>query len=81
MVVMITTAGWNRESICWEQHDYARKVLKGIIDDPEYFAFIAAADAAVCHWIVPLMLRRSAADEIDPALKELPRALCMLGVQ
>lgn len=44
MVVMITTAGWNRESICWEQHDYARKVLKGIIDDPEYFAFIAAAD-------------------------------------
>lgn len=43
--------------------------------------FIAAADAAVCHWIVPLMLRRSAADEIDPALKELPRALCMLGVQ
>ena len=44
LMVMITTAGYDRESICWEQHEYAREVLAGINPDTEYFAFIAAAD-------------------------------------
>ncbi len=37
MFVQITTAGYDRNSICWEQHEYAEKVLKGVIDDPEFF--------------------------------------------
>lgn len=44
LVVAITTAGYDRNSVCWEQHEYAEKVLKGVIDDPSYFAYIAAAD-------------------------------------
>lgn len=44
MMAMITTAGYDRNSICWEQHEYARQVLAGIIEDEEFFAFIAAAD-------------------------------------
>jgi len=44
LMVMITTAGYDRNSICWEQHEYARQVLDGVIDDPAYFAFISAAD-------------------------------------
>lgn len=44
LVVAITTAGYDKNSICWEQHDYARKVLDGIIDDPSFFAYMAAAD-------------------------------------
>lgn len=44
LVVAITTAGYDRNSICWEQHEYARKVLDGVIDDPSFFAYIAAAD-------------------------------------
>lgn len=44
LVVTITTAGYDKNSICWEQHDYARKVLDGIIDDPSFFAYMAAAD-------------------------------------
>lgn len=44
LVVFITTAGFDRESICWEYHEYARQVLDGIIDDPTFFAYIAAAD-------------------------------------
>lgn len=44
LVVAITTAGYDRNSICWEQHEYARKVLGGVIDDPSFFAYIAAAD-------------------------------------
>lgn len=44
----ITTAGegGNRESICWELRDYSRKVLEGIVDDPTWFAYVAALDEA-----------------------------------
>lgn len=44
MVVAITTAGYDRESICWEQHEYARQVNEGIIEDPSFFGYIRAAD-------------------------------------
>lgn len=44
LLIAITTAGYDRESICWEQHEYARRVLGGIVDDAETYAFIAAAD-------------------------------------
>src|SRR5436190_4568578 len=39
----ITTAGYDRHSICWEQHDYAEKVLDGTIEDLSFFGYIAAA--------------------------------------
>ena len=39
----ITTAGFDRNSICWEQHDYAEQVLSGVTQDSAFFAFIAAA--------------------------------------
>jgi len=32
----ITTAGYDRHSICFEQHEYARKVAEGIVDDPSF---------------------------------------------
>lgn len=46
LLVAITTAGYDRESVCWEQHEYARQVIAGVIDDPAFYAFIAAADEA-----------------------------------
>lgn len=43
LVVFITTAGFDRESICWEYHEHARQVLEGIIQDDAFFAYIRAA--------------------------------------
>lgn len=43
LLVSITTAGYDRQSICWEQHEYAEKVLKGVIEDENFFAYIRAA--------------------------------------
>lgn len=40
MVFAITTAGFDRNSICWEQHEYARKVINGSVVDPSFFAWI-----------------------------------------
>ena len=40
----ITTAGFNKEGICYEQRDYAIKVLKGVVEDDTYFALIYTLD-------------------------------------
>lgn len=43
LLVAITTAGVDRHSIAWEQHDYAEKVVQGIIEDDSYFSYIRSA--------------------------------------
>lgn len=40
LVFVITTAGYDRNSIGWEVHEYARKVRDGIIDDPHFLPVI-----------------------------------------
>lgn len=44
LVVAITTAGYDRNSICWELHEYALKVRDGIIEDPTFYPVVFAAD-------------------------------------
>src|SRR5208282_283692 len=44
LTVALTTAGYDRMTICWEIHQYAMRVLKGEIDDPTFLAVIFAAD-------------------------------------
>jgi len=40
----ITTAGFDRHSICWEVHEYARQVRDGIIKDPSFLPVLYYAD-------------------------------------
>ncbi|WP_286952792.1 MULTISPECIES: terminase large subunit [Aminobacterium] len=40
LIISITTAGFDRYTICWEQHEYARKILKGLLFDDSFFALI-----------------------------------------
>lgn len=58
MAIAITTAGWDRNSICWEQHEIARQILDGTFDDWSYFAFIAAADPED-DWTDPAVWRKA----------------------
>lgn len=44
VTVALTTAGYNRQSICWEIHEYARQVEEGIIDDPTFLPVLYSAD-------------------------------------
>jgi len=44
LIVGITTAGHDRQSICWEVHDYAEKVRDGKVDDPSFLPIIFGAD-------------------------------------
>lgn len=41
---VITTSGSDRNSVCYEQHDYAVKILERVLDDDTLFAYIATID-------------------------------------
>lgn len=43
LTVAITTAGYDRHSICYEQHSYAEKVRDGIISDPSFLPVLYQA--------------------------------------
>jgi phage terminase large subunit-like protein len=44
LILAITTAGFDKTSICWEVHDYASKVRDGILADDTFLPVIYAAD-------------------------------------
>ena len=44
LMFAITTAGFNRQSICYELHLYTKKVLEGIIEDDTHFGLIFTLD-------------------------------------
>ena len=44
LTIAITTAGYDRNSICYEQHEYAEKVRDGIIEDETFLPVIYSAD-------------------------------------
>lgn len=52
MSLAITTAGFDRQSIGWEQHEYAAKVASGAIEDLHFFTYIRGSDSE-CDWQDP----------------------------
>jgi phage terminase large subunit-like protein len=43
--IYITTAGFDRHSICWELYDYAQRVARGIIHDDAFLPVLFQANA------------------------------------
>lgn len=62
LLVAISTAGWDRHSICYEVHTRARQVLEGTTFDDSFFAYIRAADE-LDDWTSPATWRKA-----NPAL-------------
>lgn len=44
LIFMITNSGHDRQSVCWDYHDYGAKVCAGQIEDDSFFAYICALD-------------------------------------
>jgi phage terminase large subunit-like protein len=44
LMLAITTAGWDKTSICYEEYQYAKGILEGRVEDLAYFAYIAEAE-------------------------------------
>jgi phage terminase large subunit-like protein len=58
LVIAITTAGYDRESICWEQHEYARQVKAGIIQDDSFLPVMYYAEESD-DWLDPAVWRKA----------------------
>ena len=44
LMFMITNSGTNKQSVCWEYHDYGAKVAARSIEDDSFFSYICAMD-------------------------------------
>ena len=66
--IAITTAGWDRNSLCYEVHDYAEKVLSGVIEAPRFLGRIYGADKDE-DWTDPEVWRK-ANPNLGVSLKE-----------
>ncbi len=40
LLLAITNAGYDRNSVCWRQQEYSEKVLDGVVEDPTWFSWI-----------------------------------------
>ena len=58
IIIALTTAGQDTNSICFEQHEYAKGVLSGTIDDPTYLPVIYSADKDD-DWTDPAVWRKA----------------------
>lgn len=67
LILKMTTAGHDRESICYEELEYARKVRDGVIVDPSYLPVIFEASPED-DWRAPEVWRR-----VNPSLGEIKR--------
>lgn len=44
LILEITNSGYDRTSVCWQHHDYSDKVLRGLLEDDAWFAFVCGLD-------------------------------------
>jgi len=44
LIVAITTAGFSRQTVCWDQHVYTKKILSRLVDDDDFFGMIYTQD-------------------------------------
>lgn len=44
LIFEITNSGFDRHSVCWQHHEYSRKVLEGVIQDDSWFAYVCTLD-------------------------------------
>jgi len=58
LILEITTAGFDRETICFQHYDYSRQILRGQIEADDWFAFIAELDEGD-DWQDPQVWRKA----------------------
>jgi phage terminase large subunit-like protein len=44
LIYMITNSGADRTSVCYQYHEYAKKVCAGTLDDDAFFAYVCALE-------------------------------------
>lgn len=58
LMIALTTAGWDRESLAWELHEYTRQIAQGTASDPSFLGIVWAAPEEA-DWTDPATWRRA----------------------
>ncbi len=58
LFIMLTTAGYDRQSVCYEMHEYAQRVLDGIVKDDSFWAVIYTIDEGD-NWLSPKIWKKA----------------------
>lgn len=45
LIFLITNSGYDRETVCYYQHEYSQKILEGVLDNDAHFAYVCTLDA------------------------------------
>ena len=45
LIFIPTNAGFDRETVCWEYHEYSREILEGTLVNEAWFAYVCQLDA------------------------------------
>lgn len=67
LVFAISTAGWDTESVCFEQHELTRAIHEGLVEDPAFLGVIYGADVEA-DWTDPAVWKAA-----NPSLGETVR--------
>lgn len=44
LIFEITNSGFDRQSVCWNEHEYATKIASGAIENDAFFSYVCALD-------------------------------------
>jgi phage terminase large subunit-like protein len=44
LIFEITNSGYDRQSVCWQHHEYSLKILDGTLDNETWFAYVCQLD-------------------------------------
>jgi len=83
---LITTAGSNQAGICYEQHEYLRRILQGSVADDSYFGVIYTIDTVTDDWTNPEVWCKANPNygiSVDPEdlLRQAKKAVIMQAAQ
>jgi phage terminase large subunit-like protein len=73
LYVFLTTAGVDRNSVCWEVHEKAREILNGTREDPEFYPVIYGLDEAEDQQDPELWTKESTWKKVNPSLGHIIR--------
>lgn len=76
--IIITTAGVDVESICYDYHTKAMEILEGTRQDDSFFAYVRSAEWAMRRYdaeLKALQARRQEADAPDALAEEIDRLM------
>ena len=44
LIFEITNSGYDRNSVCWNHHEYSAKILQGVLENNSWFAYVCQLD-------------------------------------